>query len=127
MTEELNATQGALDLAEEAELDLSGVSIAGSGDEGKIYKKDVEEYLAQDVGPAPYEEESEPGSDVHTVVRGISKTNKSIASPDGGIFPATFVDAYISSWLNKGYELKDTFYLGETPQAFRMMYVLVRE
>lgn len=124
MNDKLNATQGAIDLAEETGLDLSQVE--GTGDGGKIYKTDVEKVLASEVGPAPEQkEESYDGADMHTIVRTISKVG---AVPAGvSAFPVMQVDAYVSSWIDEGYELVDTHYLGERPEGYDMMYILLRQ
>lgn len=57
------------------------------------------------------------------VVRYISK---GASNPDAGYFSVSEVNEYISSYLERGYELKQAFYLGEVPEAFGMMYLLVR-
>lgn len=123
MNEELNATPGAVALAEEAGISLS--KIEGTGAEDKIYKSDVELYLAKDVGSAPRAKERADDVDLHTVVRVISKTNA--MNPNASAFPSMQVDAYVASFIEQGYELKNTHYLGEIPEGFIMMYILLRQ
>lgn len=115
---EFEATQGAIDLTEELGIDLAEVE--GSGDEGKIYKKDVEEMAVEQVAQGEVAEESD--SDFYTIVRGISKINRQEAN----FFPSAQVDAYVRSWLNEGFELADTHYLAESPEGYIMMYILVK-
>jgi len=125
MNDDVNATPGALELAEEAGVDLANVE--GTGAEGKVYKTDVEVYLAKDVGPAPQPKEraSDQDIDFHTIVRVISKSNA--MSPNAAAFPSVQVDAYVASFLRGGYELENTHYLGELPEGYMMMYVLVKK
>lgn len=37
------------------------------------------------------------------------------------------VDAYVGSWVDQGYKLISTHYLGENPEGFGVLYILVRE
>lgn len=61
---------------------------------------------------------------VHNMVRWISKTNRS--QPEMGIWTASEVDAHVSAWVEKGYKLFNTHYVGESPDgAYGFMYVLV--
>lgn len=59
---------------------------------------------------------------VHHVVRSIAK-----AMPMEGAVLAEEVNLYLSEWFAKGYELFSTHYLGENPEAYIMLYVLIRK
>jgi len=121
--DELNATPGAIDLARELGIDL--VEVEGTGAEGKIYKADVERLRVPEMGPkAPLPKGKSEDVDLHTVVRVISKTGA--MTPNASAFPVVQVDAYISSFLEQGYTLANTHYLGEIPEGFIMMYILLR-
>ena len=41
--------------------------------------------------------------------------------------PVDAIDNYISHWINQGYSLANTHYLGENPEAIGVLYVLVQE
>lgn len=121
--DEVNATPGAVELAEELGLDLGEVE--GSGAEGRIYKSDVEKRIVPVLGPdAPPPKGDIEGVDLHTVVRVISKTNA--MNPNASAFPSVQIDAYVASFLDQGYQLANTHYLGEIPEGFIMMYILLR-
>ena len=124
MNEELNATPSAVALAEEAKVDLS--EIEGSGDDGRIVKSDVEARVLPQLGSkAPLPKEKSEDVDLHTIVRVISKTNA--MNPNASAFPSVQVDAYVASFLEQGYDLINTHYLGEIPEGFIMMYILLRQ
>lgn len=57
------------------------------------------------------------------IIRGISKTGGFSEEAD----PVQDIETYVSTFLNGGYKLFATHYLGETPEVFRILYVLVRE
>lgn len=63
-----------------------------------------------------------PANLVKQMVRWLSKT--AIPQADG-IKVVQDVDDELSTYLRKGYELFATHYLGENPEAFGVMYVLV--
>ena len=58
------------------------------------------------------------------MVRVISKTGA--MNPNASAFPVEQVDAYVASFLEQDYQLANTRYLGEIPEGFIMMYVLLR-
>ena len=60
------------------------------------------------------------GSSVHTMVRSISST----AHPLGDTKMIEQVDADVSAWVDRGYRLVNTHYLGREPEGFIVMYVL---
>ena len=115
---EFEITSAAQDLADDVGIPLEKVD--GTGKDGKITKSDVQDYIQTMIGDSP---DISDETDVHTIVRGISKTGQVIQN---AYFPSDHVDAYVSSWLREGYELREAHYLGDTDQGFRMMYVLVR-
>ena len=59
---------------------------------------------------------------VHHIVRYLSKN--SITIPQGA-FSIADTDAYISEWLDKGYELFSTHFIDSNPDGFGVLYVLV--
>ena len=124
MNDELNATPSAIALAEELGVDLGNVE--GSGDAGRIVKSDVEARVLPQLGPeSPLPMGKPEEVDLHTVVRVISKTNA--MNPNASAFPSMQVDAYVASFLEQGYQLANTHYLGEIPEGFIMMYILLRQ
>ena len=123
MNDEINATTGAIELANEVGLELSEVS--GTGADGKVYKSDVEDHLAKGVGPSPHPRENSGRAELKTVVRTFSRTGGYLANANA--FPGAQIDAYVASFLDEGYKLVNTHYLGENPEGFIMMYVLVRQ
>lgn len=57
------------------------------------------------------------------IVRWISKRN--YTNPDAGFYAIAEVDAYVNSWIDQGYELKQVIYIGDNPEAYGVMYILV--
>jgi hypothetical protein len=57
------------------------------------------------------------------IIRGISKAGGISEEAD----PVQDIEMYVNSFLNDGYKLFATHYLGETPEVFRILYVLVRD
>ena len=62
---------------------------------------------------------------VHQLVRDISKKN--YTNPETGEVSIAFVDENLNEWYAKGYKLFNTHYLGEIPEAFKVLYILVKE
>lgn len=116
---EILATDGAVELAEELGIDLSEVK--GSGDEGKIYKKDVESVIAEE-SLSIEDGDLEDGRKFKTIFR----TTSSRGDYQGGAFPAYQIDAYLSSFLEEGYELVNTHYLGNNEYGYSFAYFLVK-
>ena len=58
------------------------------------------------------------------IVRYLNKQN---VTPGDGSFSVEDVNVFISQWLNKGYVVKDTHYIGDNPQGYGLMVVLVKE
>lgn len=63
------------------------------------------------------------GSSVKNVVRWISKQN--ISNPDLGVWAVSEVDEYLNYLYTMGYHLFNTHYLGENPEGYGVLYVLV--
>ena len=59
---------------------------------------------------------------VKQIVRYLSK---GYSDPQQDHFSVQEVDDYISFWINQGYGLFNTHYLGETIEGFGVMYILV--
>lgn len=59
---------------------------------------------------------------VHHFIRYLSKTGLTIP---GGAFSVAEVDAYLSEWLEKGYELFNTHFVDQNPEGFGVLYILV--
>jgi hypothetical protein len=53
----------------------------------------------------------------------------SIQGPDAsqGHFSAFEVDAYLSSWVQRGYKLLSAQYIGQNPEGIGILYILVRQ
>ena len=58
------------------------------------------------------------------VLRYLNKQNITTAS---GSFSVEDVNVFVSQWLNKGYTLKNTHYVGENPDGYGVLFVLVKE
>lgn len=61
---------------------------------------------------------------IYQIFRVISKTGGNI---EEGHYSVDEVNMYLSSFRSKGYKLFATHYLGEMPEGFNMLYVLVLE
>ena len=61
---------------------------------------------------------------VHHILRYLSKTGGTIPQ---GAFSIADTDAYIGSWLDKGYELMNTHFVDQNPEGFGLLYILVRK
>lgn len=61
--------------------------------------------------------------DVKQIVRYIAKGTP---QPQANFYSVEEVDAYVDSWLKQGYSLFNTHYIGEVPEAFGILYILVR-
>jgi len=66
---------------------------------------------------------SETLTKVKQIIRTISKSN--VSDPNIGFFNVKDVDEYVSVWCSKGYEILNTHYLGEGPEGYQVLYVLV--
>ena len=62
---------------------------------------------------------------VKQVVRDISKRN--YTDLETGEVSIEFVDNNLNEWYAQGYKLFNTHYLGENPEAFKVLYILVKE
>jgi hypothetical protein len=58
------------------------------------------------------------------VLRYLNKQNVTTAT---GSFSVEDVNVFVSQWLNKGYVLKNTHYVGENPDGYGVLFVLVKE
>jgi len=59
---------------------------------------------------------------IKIIMRGISRND--VSTPDQQMFSSQEVNEYVSMWLNKGYELFASHYLGEIPAGYKMLFVL---
>lgn len=57
---------------------------------------------------------------VHTMLRAIATT----AIPIGDTQMISQVDADVSAWVERGYRLVNTHYVGREPEGIMMLYVL---
>ena len=62
---------------------------------------------------------------VKQILRVISK--QGMDSVMDGYFRIETVDAYVAEWIDKGYKLANTHYVGENPEGYIMLYVLVKQ
>ena len=58
---------------------------------------------------------------VHHMVRTIGEY------PVEGAVSAEFADAHVSAWIEKGYKLHSTHFIGLEPRGFNVLYILVKE
>lgn len=61
---------------------------------------------------------------VRQPIRGISKQN--ISDPSRNIWNVTEVNEYLSMLIRQGYQLLEAFNFGQDPDAYWVMYVLVK-
>ena len=61
---------------------------------------------------------------VHHIMRFFAR--KGLTIPEGA-FAGDELDAYLSYWVGLGYKLFNTHYLGENPEGFGFMYILVKD
>jgi hypothetical protein len=53
--------------------------------------------------------------------------NKQNTTTPNGSFSVEDVNVFISQWLNKGYTLQATHYVGDNPEGYGVLFVLVKE
>lgn len=58
---------------------------------------------------------------VKQIVRYLAKTGHTLEQA----YAVADVDYYLTEWIDKGYKLFNTHYLGENPEGFGVLYVLV--
>jgi hypothetical protein len=97
----------------------------------KASVEEVEEQKAEEKQKAKSEIKVASPKEVHQIIRSISLTGQFTQE---GAQPASVIDAYLSEYLNSGYELVATHHLGTrnfegTPQPIAevMLYVMVRK
>ena len=61
---------------------------------------------------------------VRQIVRFISKKEN---FGQEASWPAASIDEYLASWLNQGYTLFNTHYLGENPEGYGVLYILIKK
>ena len=60
---------------------------------------------------------------VKQIVRDIAKPTK-MPDWENGPWTIEAIDAYVGEWVDKGYDLVSTHYLGEVPEGYKILYVL---
>jgi len=61
---------------------------------------------------------------VKQIIRYISRV---APDPEDQHYSVYEIDAYVSEWIDNGYKLFATHYLGENPEGFGVLYILVKE
>lgn len=61
---------------------------------------------------------------VLNIVRYISK--EGLTDPDSGVWGVHDINEYLSAYIDAGYEIVGTHYIGEAPEGYGMIYVLAR-
>src|SRR3989304_6703108 len=91
-------------------------------------KEEIKEAQVEQKAKAKAEILQVPGYEVHQVIRSIALDNQ---FGNDGRQPASVIDAYLSEYLNRGYRLVSTHYLGRVffeggtqPIAETVLYVL---
>jgi two-component SAPR family response regulator len=84
-------------------------------------KEDVENFESELLQPARVSVSGLPR--VKQIIRWISKMNYS--NPEANFWSVQEVDAYINSWLEQGYALFNTHYIGDNPEGYGVLYILV--
>jgi len=59
------------------------------------------------------------------IIRPLDK--QGVGNPLMGTYSADGIDEYVSSYLNSGWKVQSVHYLGSAPEAWHVLYVLVRE
>lgn len=60
---------------------------------------------------------------VKQIIRYISIESR----PDGGSQAVDAIDAYVGSWIDLGYKLVSTHYIGQNPNGIGIIYILARQ
>lgn len=64
-----------------------------------------------------------PAADVHHMVRKIGLN----PDPTTGVMTVDEVDSHVRNWLQAGYKLQSTHFVGQEPGVYIVLYILVRE
>lgn len=64
-----------------------------------------------------------PAADVHHMVRKISLN----PDPNAGMMTVDEVDSHVRNWLQAGYKLHSTHFVGQEAGAYVIIYILVKE
>ena len=62
---------------------------------------------------------------VKQIIRVISNINQEDLNV--GYVRASTVDDYLTEWIDKGYEMFNSHYLGMIPEGYLMLYILVKK
>lgn len=62
---------------------------------------------------------------VKQIIRWISQTGMTDFST--GAWNVAEIDRYVSEWLDQGWKLFNTHFLGTTPEGFGVLYILIKE
>lgn len=60
---------------------------------------------------------------VKQIIRDIAKPT-SMPNFDNGPWTVEMIDSYVGEWVDRGYDLVSTHYLGEIPEGYKVLYVL---
>jgi len=63
------------------------------------------------------------GPSIHNFIRYISRKGEDTADGQRSVWT---VDAELEQWIQKGFKLFNTHFLGENPEGFGVLYILVR-
>jgi hypothetical protein len=61
-------------------------------------------------------------TEIHHMQRVMSKNDR----PNAGAVPREQIDRELSDWFAQGWKLFNTHYLGEMPEGFNILWILVR-
>ena len=109
------------------ELERQCKAITASGSQCRRSAKDGSDYcgihdnIIGDIESAKEEIDLELPR-VRQIVRYI---NKQGVFGSTGSWPREAIDNYLDVWLKKGYKLMNSHYLGENPEGFGVLYVLI--
>lgn len=63
--------------------------------------------------------------EVHVMLRYINRENRTNEAMN--VWSGAEVDAQVSAWIGKGYKLQNTHYIGENPEGFGLVFILIKE
>ncbi len=72
---------------------------------------------------AQVQDQEDLKTDVHHMLRTLSFTGQETI---GGALPVDAVDAHVRTWLDAGYQLFSTHYVGETAEGMRILYIFLK-
>jgi len=89
-----------------------------------VMKEKVEK-VVEETSPVIENDLTEYVSPVKHMMRWISR--KGVTDPTTGAKSVADIDEELGVWVSMGYRLAHVFYIGENPEGYGMLYVLVHD